>query len=142
MEAESLLSGIDEEGLKDEHELQSYFIRRIDKFITAKSRWTIGWDEILEGNGPTIRLSPNATVMSWRGVNGGIAVARQNHAVIMTPTTYCYLDYYQVDAKTQNVPVAIGGFLPLEKVYSFNPSVTDSLTANRVLEVRKSVWTI
>ncbi|QHV99288.1 beta-N-acetylhexosaminidase [Spirosoma endbachense] len=125
------------EGLKDEHELQSYFIRRIDKFITAKGRRMVGWDEILEGG-----LSPNATVMSWRGVNGGIAAARQNHDVIMTPNTYCYLDYYQADAKTQ--PIAIGGFLPLDKVYSFNPSVTDSLTADQskhVLGVQANIWT-
>ncbi|MBN8822057.1 MULTISPECIES: beta-N-acetylhexosaminidase [unclassified Spirosoma] len=124
------------EGLKDEHELQSYFIRRIDKFVTSKGRRIIGWDEILEGG-----LSPNATVMSWRGVNGGIAAARQNHDVIMSPTTYCYLDYYQTDPKTQ--PVAIGGLLPLEKVYSFNPSVTDSLTADQakhVLGVQANIW--
>lgn len=124
------------EGLKDEHELQSYFIRRIDKFVTSKGRRIIGWDEILEGG-----LSPNATVMSWRGVNGGIAAARQNHDVIMSPTTYCYLDYYQTDPKTQ--PVAIGGLLPLEKVYSFNPSVTDSLTtdqAKHVLGVQANIW--
>ncbi|GAB3563829.1 hypothetical protein GCM10027578_08220 [Spirosoma luteolum] len=127
------------EGLKDEHELQSYFIRRIDKFVTSKGRRIIGWDEILEGG-----LSPNATVMSWRGVSGGIAAARQNHDVVMTPTTYCYLDYYQVDPKKETVPVAIGGFLPLEKVYGFNPSVTDSLTADQakhVLGVQGNVWT-
>ncbi|GAB3690733.1 hypothetical protein GCM10027592_08200 [Spirosoma flavus] len=124
------------EGLKDEHELQSYFIRRIDKFVTSKGRRIIGWDEILEGG-----LSPNATVMSWRGISGGIAAARQNHDVVMSPTTYCYLDYYQADPKTQ--PVAIGGLLPLDKVYSFNPSVTDSLTADQakhVLGVQANVW--
>ena len=136
---------IKKEGLNDEHELQSYFIRRIDKFITAKGRRMIGWDEILEGGGPTIRLSPNATVMSWRGIAGGIAAARQNHDVIMTPTTFCYLDYYQVDKSIQpTVPIAIGGFLPLEKVYSFNPSVTDSLTteqAKHVLGVQGNLWT-
>ena len=132
-------------GLKDEHELQSYFIQRIDRFITSKGRRMIGWDEILEGDGPTIRLSPNATVMSWRGVSGGIAAARQNHDVIMSPTTYCYLDYYQVDAKTQpTVPIAIGGYLPIEKVYSFDPSVTDSLSAGQakhVLGVQANLWT-
>lgn len=125
-----------EKGLKDEHELQSYFIQRIDKFVTSKGRRIIGWDEILEGG-----LSPNATVMSWRGVAGGIAAARQNHDVIMSPTTYCYLDYYQADPKTQ--PVAIGGLLPLEKVYSFNPSVSDSLTAEQskhVLGVQANLW--
>ncbi|WP_338868444.1 beta-N-acetylhexosaminidase [Spirosoma sp. SC4-14] len=128
---------IKKEGLKDEHELQSYFIRRIDKFISSKGRRLVGWDEILEGG-----LSPNATVMSWRGIKGGIAAARQNHDVIMTPNTYCYLDYYQADPKTQ--PIAIGGFLPLEKVYSFNPSVSDSLTtdqAKHVLGVQANIWT-
>ena len=129
-----------EKGLKDEHELQSYFIQRIDKFVTSKGRRIIGWDEILEGG-----LSPNATVMSWRGVAGGIAAARQNHDVIMTPTTYCYLDYYQVDKSLQpTVPIAIGGYLPLEKVYSFDPSVTDSLTAEQakhVLGVQANLWT-
>lgn len=127
-----------EKGLKDEHELQSYFIQRIDKFVTSKGRRIIGWDEILEGG-----LSPNATVMSWRGVNGGIAAARQNHDVIMSPTTYCYLDYYQADPKTYPQPVAIGGLLPLEKVYSFNPSVVDSLTADQakhVLGVQANLW--
>lgn len=125
-----------QKGLKDEHELQSYFIQRIDKFVTSKGRRIIGWDEILEGG-----LSPNATVMSWRGIDGGIAAARQNHDVIMSPTTYCYLDYYQADPKTQ--PVTIGGLLPLEKVYSFNPSVSDSLTAEQakhILGVQANIW--
>lgn len=125
-----------EKGLKDEHELQSYFIQRIDKFVSSKGRRIIGWDEILEGG-----LSPNATVMSWRGISGGIAAARQNHDVVMSPTTYCYLDYYQADPKTQ--PVTIGGLLPLEKVYSFNPSVSDSLTAEQskhILGVQANVW--
>ncbi|GAB3731336.1 beta-N-acetylhexosaminidase [Spirosoma lituiforme] len=125
-----------EKGLKDEHELQSYFIQRIDKFVSSKGRRIIGWDEILEGG-----LSPNATVMSWRGIDGGIAAARQNHDVVMSPTTYCYLDYYQADPKTQ--PVTIGGLLPLEKVYSFNPSVSDSLTTEQskhILGVQANVW--
>ncbi|MBC7892132.1 MAG: beta-N-acetylhexosaminidase, partial [Sphingobacteriaceae bacterium] len=106
------------EGLKDEHELQSYFIRRIDKFITAKGRKMIGWDEILEGG-----LSPNATVMSWRGIKGGIEAARQKHDVIMTPSTFFYLDYYQGDSKTE--PLSIGGYLPLRKVYSYEPIPTE-----------------
>ncbi len=94
---------IQKEGLKDEHGLQSYVIKRIDKFITAKGRRMIGWDEILEGG-----LSPNATVMSWRGTEGGIAAAKERHDVIMTPNNFCYLDHYQAEAKPQ--PVAIGGF--------------------------------
>ncbi|RRB02208.1 beta-N-acetylhexosaminidase [Larkinella rosea] len=125
-------------GLKDEHELQSYFIGRIDKFITAKGRKMIGWDEILEGG-----LSPNATVMSWRGVDGGIAAARQGHDAIMTPTTYFYLDYYQADPKTTPQPLSIGGLLPLEKTYSYDPA-PDSLTAEQqkhIIGVQANLWT-
>ncbi|MDR6564767.1 MULTISPECIES: beta-N-acetylhexosaminidase [unclassified Arcicella] len=124
------------EGLKDEHELQSYFIRRIDKFITSKGRKMIGWDEILEGG-----LSPNATVMSWRGEEGGIAAAKENHDVIMTPGSYLYLDHYQADPKTE--PLAIGGFLPLEKVYSYEPAPKE-LTAEQqkfILGIQANVWT-
>jgi len=124
------------EGLKDEHELQSYFIRRIDKFITAKGRKMIGWDEILEGG-----LSPNATVMSWRGEEGGIAAAKENHDVIMTPGTYLYLDHYQADPKTE--PLAIGGFLPIEKVYSYEPSpkeLTEEQT-KKIIGIQGNVWT-
>jgi hexosaminidase len=87
---------IKREGLKNEHELQSYFIRRIEKFLNSKGRNIIGWDEILEGG-----LAPNATVMSWRGVEGGIAAAKQHHSVIMTPGTHCYFDYYQVGEEGQ-----------------------------------------
>ncbi|GAB3314139.1 hypothetical protein GCM10027299_01940 [Larkinella ripae] len=129
---------IKKEGLKDEHELQSYFIRRIDKFITSKGRKMIGWDEILEGG-----LSPNATVMSWRGVNGGIAAARQNHDAIMTPTTFFYLDYYQADPKTVSQPVSIGGLLPLEKTYAYEP-MPDSLSAEQqkhIIGVQANLWT-
>lgn len=124
------------EGLKDEHELQSYFIRRIDKFITSKGRKMIGWDEILEGG-----LSPNATVMSWRGVDGGIAAAKENHDAIMTPTGYFYLDYYQADPKTE--PLAIGGYLPLEKTYSYEP-MPKELTAEQqkhIIGVQANIWT-
>ncbi len=105
---------IKDEGLKDEHELQSYFIQRIEKFLSSKGRKLIGWDEILEGG-----LAPEATVMSWRGTKGGIAAAKQKHDVIMTPSSHVYLDYYQCEPAGQ--PLAIGGYLPLEKVYSFNP---------------------
>ncbi|CCH52029.1 Beta-N-acetylhexosaminidase [Fibrisoma limi BUZ 3] len=124
------------EGLKDEHELQSYFIRRIDKFITSKGRKMIGWDEILEGG-----LSPNATVMSWRGTEGGIAAARQGHDAIMTPGGFCYLDHYQADPKTQ--PIAIGGFTTLEKTYGYEPT-PDSLNAEEakhIIGVQGNVWT-
>ncbi len=123
-------------GLKDEHELQSYFIRRIDKFVSSKGKKIIGWDEILEGG-----LSENATVMSWRGTKGGIEAAKQNHDVIMTPTTHFYIDYYQADSKTE--PLAIGGNLPLSKVYSFEPylpELTES-EAKHVLGVQANLWT-
>ncbi len=105
---------ISENDLQDEHELQSYFIGQIDEFLREKGKKLIGWDEILEGG-----LSPNAAVMSWRGTKGGIEAAKQKHYVVMTPTTYCYFDYYQSGHPSE--PIAIGGFLPLEKVYKFNP---------------------
>jgi hexosaminidase len=124
------------EGLKDEHELQSYFIKRIEKFVESKGRHIIGWDEILEGG-----LAPNATVMSWRGEDGGIAAAKQRHDVIMSPNSHCYLDFYQANPK--NEPLAIGGFLPLWKVYSYNP-VPASLTADEAKHIRGvqgNIWT-
>ncbi len=124
------------EGLKDEHELQSYFIRRIEKFLNAHGRDIIGWDEILEGG-----LAPNATVMSWRGIKGGIAAAKQHHDVIMTPVNYCYFDYYQGDREKE--PLAIGGFLPLEKVYSYDPLPEELTPEERkyILGTQGNVWT-
>jgi len=123
------------EGLKDEHELQSYFIKRIDKFLTSKGKKMIGWDEILEGG-----ISPNATIMSWRGIEGGIEAVKQNHNAIMTPGSYCYLDAYQSDPSAE--PVAIGGFLPLERVYSYNPIPAGITTeqAKHILGVQGNVW--
>jgi hexosaminidase len=124
------------EGLKNEHELQSYFIKHFDKFLTSKGKKIIGWDEILEGG-----ISPNATIMSWRGVEGGIAATQQNHDAIMTPTGFCYLDYYQSDPSTE--PLAIGGYLPLEKVYSYDP-MPKALTpeqAKHILGVQANLWT-
>lgn len=126
---------IKKEGLKDEHELQSYFVQRMEKFVNSKGKKIIGWDEILEGG-----LAPNATVMSWRGENGGIAAARQNHDVIMSPYTYLYLDYYQGNAKTE--PPAFPAFLPLAKVYSYEP-FSDSLTKEHhrfIKGVQGNVW--
>jgi hexosaminidase len=105
---------IKKEGLKDENELQSYFIKRIEKYLISKNKKMIGWDEILEGG-----LAPEATVMSWRGLEGGIAAAKQKHDVIMTPTSYCYLDYYQGEPEFE--PAGIGGYVTLKKVYSFEP---------------------
>jgi hexosaminidase len=104
---------IKQENLKDVNELQSYFIKRIEKFLNEKGRTLIGWDEILEGG-----LAPNATVMSWRGIEGGITAANAGHDVVMTPGTHCYLDHYQ--AKTDE-PKAIGGYSPLQHVYSYEP---------------------
>ena len=122
--------------LKDEHELQSYFVQRIEKYVNSKGKRIIGWDEILEGG-----LAPNATVMSWQGIKGGIAAAKQHHDVIMTPTTYLYLDYKQ--SKSPEEPLAIGGYLPLSQVYSFNPT-PDELTVEEqkhILGVQANIWT-
>ena len=124
------------EGLKDDHELQSYFIRRIEKFLTAHERKLIGWDEILEGG-----LASQATVMSWRGVEGGIDAARQRHDVIMTPGSHCYFDYYQ--SRLPDEPVAIGGFTTLEKVYSYEPTPQELTPeeAKHILGAQGNVWT-
>ncbi|UCC73784.1 MAG: family 20 glycosylhydrolase [Gemmatimonadota bacterium] len=124
------------EGLAVEHELQSYFIKRIETFLLAHGRRLIGWDEILEGG-----LAPEATVMSWRGMAGGIEAAKQGHDVIMTPTSHVYFDYYQGDSTYE--PLAIGGFTPLEKVYAFEP-LPHELTpqeAKHVLGAQGNVWT-
>jgi len=123
-------------GLKDEHALQSYFIHRMEKFLNSKGRSIIGWDEILEGG-----LAPNATVMSWRGEAGGIAAAKQKHDVIMTPNTYLYLDYYQGNPATE--PLNIGGFLPLQTVYNYEP-LPSSLTPaeqKHIKGVQGNIWT-
>ncbi len=127
---------IQEEGLADEDELQSYFIRRIEKFLLSKGRKLIGWDEILEGG-----LAPEATVMSWRGMNGGIEAARQGHDVIMTPVSFCYFDYYQANPEIE--PLAIGGYTTLKKVYSFEP-VPRELSENESKHIKGAqgnVWT-
>jgi hexosaminidase len=127
---------IRENGLKDEHELQSFFITRIDEYLTSKGKKLIGWDEILEGG-----LSPNATVMSWRGFEGGIEAAKMKHYVVMSPGSHCYFDHYQSDA--HNEPLAIGGFTPIEKVYQFNPIPSD-LTQDEipyVLGAQANLWT-
>ncbi|GGK23989.1 beta-hexosaminidase [Yeosuana aromativorans] len=124
-----------EEGLKDEHELQSYFVERIEKFVNSKGKKIIGWDEILEGG-----LAPQATVMSWRGTKGGIEAAEQGHDVIMTPGTHCYFDYYQGPQNEE--PLAIGGYIPISKVYEFDP-VVDTMTpkeAKFVLGGQANLW--
>ena len=120
-----------------EDRLQSYCMTRIEKLLNSKGRQIIGWDEILEGG-----LAPEATVMSWRGEDGGIKSARMGHDVVMTPGNYMYLDFYQADPKTQ--PYAIGGYTPIKKVYSYNPVPADSLTAEEcrhILGVQANTWT-
>jgi len=130
-------AAIRKHGLKDEAELQSWFIQRIDSFLTSHDKKMIGWDEILEGG-----LSPNAIVMSWRGINGAIAAAKSGHQAIMSPTDYCYFDYYQSEDR-ESEPTAIGGHLPVEKVYSFNP-IPQELTPDQhdyILGAQANVWT-
>lgn len=124
------------EGLKDEHELQSYFIQRIEKFVNAKGRKIIGWDEILEGG-----LAPNAAVMSWQGIEGGIAAARSGHYAVMSPGSHCYFDHYQGDPA--NEPLAIGGYTTLQKVYSYEPIPAELKPEEHkyILGAQGNVWT-
>jgi hexosaminidase len=128
---------IKEKGLKDEHELQSYFIQRIEKFLNSKGRSIIGWDEILEGG-----LAPNATVMSWTGEAGGIAAAHQKHNVIMTPqTTGNYFDHYQSGSPQE--PVSFGRYAALDETYNYDP-VSKELTADEqqyVIGTQGNLWT-
>ena len=126
------------EGLADEDELQSWFIRRIEAFLNANGRRLIGWDEILEGG-----LAPNATVMSWRDMHGGVEAARQGHDVIMTPKDYVYFDYYQGDPAGEPLAGRFGHPIPLDTVYGFEP-VPDELTereARHILGAQGNVWT-
>ncbi|MDN5476055.1 MAG: family 20 glycosylhydrolase [Chryseobacterium sp.] len=127
---------IKKNNLKDEHGLQSYFIHRIEKYVNSKGRKIIGWDEILEGG-----LAPNAAVMSWTGINGGIEAAKSGHFAVMTPGAYCYFDHYQGDPQSE--PNAFGGFTPLDKVYSYNPvpSELNPEQAKYILGVQANLWT-
>ena len=123
------------EGLKDVDELQSYLITRIEKFLNKHGRNLLGWDEILEGG-----LAPNATVMSWRGTEGGLKAIESGHRAIMTPGEFCYFDAYQDAPHTQ--PEAIGGYVPLKRVYSYNP-IPDTLTpeqATLMYGVQANLW--
>lgn len=126
---------ISENNLKDEHELQSYFIQKMDNYLTSKGKKLIGWDEILEGG-----LSQNAAVMSWRGLEGGIEAAKQEHYVVMSPGSHCYFDHYQ---GKKNEPLAIGGYTPLEKVYEFNPipATLDKKYHSYILGGQANLWT-
>jgi hexosaminidase len=124
-----------ENNLKDEHALQSYFIERMEKYINSKGKSIIGWDEILEGG-----LAPNATVMSWRGEQGGIEAAKQHHEVIMTPGGTCYFDHS--NSKNED-SLTIGGLLPIETVYGYNP-VPPALSAEEgkyIIGVQANLWT-
>ena len=125
-----------EKGLTTEDELQSWFIRQFDDFLTQKGRRMVGWDEILEGG-----LAPNAVVMSWRGVNGGIEAARSGHDVIMTPTSHTYFDYYQ--SREPGEPLAIGGFLPLDTVYNYEPvpAQLEPQFVKHILGAQAQLWT-
>jgi hexosaminidase len=123
------------EGLVDEDELQSYFIKRIESFLNKKGKRLIGWDEILEGG-----LAPNATVMSWQGMDGGIAAANAGHDVVMSPTSYCYFNFYQ---GRNDEPLAYEVFLPIEKVYKFEP-VPPSIEKSKVHHIlggQANLWT-
>jgi hexosaminidase len=128
---------IRELGLKDERELQSWFVRQMDAFLTAHGRRLVGWDEILEGG-----LAENAVVMSWRGTQGGIDAARAGHDVIMAPESYTYLNYYQAQDPSRE-PIAHPGFLPLDKVYGFEPVPPDlePQYAGHVLGAQAQIWT-
>ena len=127
---------IGKNNLKNEDGLQSYFVKRMEKFINSKGKSIIGWDEILEGG-----LAPNATVMSWRGMAGGIEAAKQRHNVVMSPTDYCYLDHYQGNPATE--PLAIGDYLPIEKVYAFEPVPAELSESERryIWGVQANLWT-
>ena len=125
------------QGLKDEHELQSWFIKEIEKFILSKDKKLVGWDEILEGG-----LAKSATVMSWRGFEGGIESAKAGHDVIMCPVSHCYFDYYQ--SEPESAPAAaFGGMTTLKTVYSFNPvpEELDEKSSKFVLGAQGNLWT-
>ena len=122
--------------LKDEHGLQSWFVQRIVTYLSTKGKKAIGWDEILEGG-----LADSAAVMSWRGEDGGIAAAEAHHNVVMTPGSHCYFDHYQ--SQNPGEPLAIGGYLPLEKVYSYDPvpAALKDEDKKYIVGVQANVWT-
>ena len=129
---------IKSEHLADEHELQSYFIKRTEKYLQGKGKRVIGWDEILEGG-----ASKTATIMSWRGTKGGIQAAKQGNEVIMTPSAYCYLNYYQGVEEEEPLAIKNNKFVPLQKVYTFDPT-PDGFPAEQakfILGGQGNVWT-
>lgn len=125
------------ENLRDEDELQSWFVRQFDSWLGERGRRLLGWDEILEGG-----LAPNATVMSWRGSDGGIAAAKAGHDVVMSPTTYCYLDYYQAEDFASEPP-ALPRYLPLSQVYQFElvPEAIADDKKHHILGGQGNIWT-
>jgi hexosaminidase len=135
-ESEQAQAIMKREGLKNEYELQSWFIRRIETFLNSRDRLLIGWDEILEGG-----LAPNAAVMSWRGETGGIEAANHGHNVVMSPSFVLYFDHYQGEASSE--PLAIGGFSPLENVYAYEPipESLDPARSHHVMGAQANVWT-
>ena len=135
VECEDCQRRMREEGLESVDELQSYMIHRIEEYLNARGRQIIGWDEILEGG-----LAPNATVMSWRGEEGGLAAAAAGHKVVMSPHGYCYIDAPQDAPYSQ--PESIGGYLPLEKVYSYDPAPEsmDAAVAQYIMGVQANLW--
>ena len=126
-----------EAGAKDSHEMQSYFIRRMDRFLADHGRRLIGWDEILEGG-----LAEGATVMSWRGISGGIAAANLGHDVVMTPESHTYLDHYQSES-IESEPLTIRGFTSMQKVYEYEPIPAEIAEEKKhhVLGVQGQLWT-
>jgi hexosaminidase len=124
-------------GVKSEDELQSWFIHQMDTFLTARKRRLIGWDEILQGG-----LAPNATVMSWQGIKPAIEAARTGHDAVLTPTSNTYFDYYQSRDQTRE-PLAIGGFLPLDRVYGWDPMPPEleARFQKHILGVQGQLWT-
>ena len=127
----------DDDKHKAEHYLQSYVMARMEKFLNSKGKRIIGWDEILEGE-----VAPDATIMSWRGVAGGLEAVRLGHDAIMTPNTFFYLDYYQSDAKDRE-PLGIGGYLPIEKCYAYEPFTADMTDEEKshIKGVQANLWT-
>ena len=127
----------DDDRFKAEHYLQSYVMKRMSDFLGARGKKVIGWDEILEGE-----IADNAIVMSWRGTEGGIQAAQMGHDAIMTPNTYCYIDFYQ-SLDTDEEPLGQGGYLPVEKVYSYEPFI-DEMTEDQkkhIIGVQTNLWT-
>jgi hexosaminidase len=124
------------EGLTKEAQLQTWLNHRVEKFLVSRGRRMVGWDEILEGG-----LTPGAVVMSWRGIKGGIAAAESGHDVVMSPTSHCYFDYAQ--SRAAGEPECIGGFLPLEKVYEFEPvppTLVDEDKRRHILGAQGNLW--